>query len=281
MKTLAAVSIRQYEKALESLADYNRTVELGLHVVLRDKAHAPKPARFIPGNRLGAIIFGSDYGLCGRFNEDITRFATAKMNGFQVRHEDRLILSVGARADARLEEAGLMVEECFMVPGSAANITATVQQILLKLEEWQSQSEVKHVLLFYNQHVRRTTHQPHMLHLLPVDLERFQRLLEEPWPSRVIPTYTMESDPLFSSLIRQYFFVSLFRACAESLASEHASRLASMQGAEKNIKERMQELDTQFQQQRQDAITEELLDVISGFEVLTGSNAQRSDKTGM
>jgi F-type H+-transporting ATPase subunit gamma len=77
--------------------------------------------------------------------------------------------------------------------------------------------------------------------------------------------FTMEKGELFSTLIREYLFVSLFRSMAESLASENAARLASMQGAEKNIEERLDELYTAFHQQRQMAITEELLDIVSGF----------------
>jgi F-type H+-transporting ATPase subunit gamma len=73
---------------------------------------------------------------------------------------------------------------------------------------------------------------------------------------------------LFMSLIREYLFVSLYRAFAESLASENASRLASMQNAEKNIEERLQELNGQFHRQRQMTITEELLDIVAGFEAM-------------
>jgi F-type H+-transporting ATPase subunit gamma len=77
---------------------------------------------------------------------------------------------------------------------------------------------------------------------------------------------------LFSALIRQYLFVSLFRACAESLASENASRLAAMRGAERNIGERISELTNLFHQTRQMAITEELLDIAAGFEALSEAN---------
>jgi F-type H+-transporting ATPase subunit gamma len=80
----------------------------------------------------------------------------------------------------------------------------------------------------------------------------------------------MDWDQLFSSLIRQYLFFSLYRAFVESLASENASRLSSMQVAEKNIEERLKELNTQFHSQRQASITMELLDIVTGFEALTG-----------
>lgn len=73
---------------------------------------------------------------------------------------------------------------------------------------------------------------------------------------------------MLSELIRQHLFSVLHRAFAESLASENAARLAVMQAAEKNIDERLDHLTTRFHQQRQAGITEELLDVMSGFEAL-------------
>lgn len=82
--------------------------------------------------------------------------------------------------------------------------------------------------------------------------------------------FTMDRERLFWALIQQYLFVSLFRAIAESAASENASRLASMQGAEKNIREQLAELNSRYHQQRQMTITEELLDIVSGFEALKG-----------
>jgi F-type H+-transporting ATPase subunit gamma len=71
------------------------------------------------------------------------------------------------------------------------------------------------------------------------------------------------------ALIREYLFVSLFRACAESLASENASRLAAMQRADKNIDEMLEELNGTYYRLRQSGIDEELFEVISGFEALS------------
>jgi F-type H+-transporting ATPase subunit gamma len=73
-------------------------------------------------------------------------------------------------------------------------------------------------------------------------------------------------------------FVSLFTACAESLASENASRIAAMQAAEKNIEQRLDELRGAFNLMRQSAITEELLDVVTGFEALSNERENRTTK---
>ena len=85
--------------------------------------------------------------------------------------------------------------------------------------------------------------------------------------------FNMDWERIFRSMIREYLFVSVYRAFANSLASENASRLAAMQNAEKNIEERLEELHVQFHRQRQMTITEELLDIVAGFEVLKESRA--------
>jgi F-type H+-transporting ATPase subunit gamma len=84
--------------------------------------------------------------------------------------------------------------------------------------------------------------------------------------------FTMDEKLLFQSLIREYLFVSLYRAFAESLASENASRLASMQVAERNIEERLRVLTAESRQARQSSISSELLDIIASYEALRGKD---------
>jgi F-type H+-transporting ATPase subunit gamma len=93
-----------------------------------------------------------------------------------------------------------------------------------------------------------------------------ERPLAEP---EACPRSLVAAPRRLRALIREYLFVSLFRACAESLASENASRLAAMQRADKNIDELLEDLSRTFHRLRQSGIDEELFDVISGFEALS------------
>ena len=77
---------------------------------------------------------------------------------------------------------------------------------------------------------------------------------------------------MIKNLIRQYLFVSLFRAQTESLESEQASRLLSLQNAEKNIQDHLEELKADFRIKRQTAITSELLDIVAGFKAAAGTH---------
>ena len=269
MKALAAVSIRQYEKAVESLAEYNRTVEMGFEIILKQKPRGVSMTQPVLNGRLAAMVFGSDQGMVGQFNEVIARYAVNEMDRLRITKENRTLLAIGLRVFARLEEAGDPVEDHVSLPDSLAAITPVVQDMVLEIEVWRSQREIDQFVLFYNRPISGGSYRPQTLYLLPVDLGWLQDLEYKPWPCRTLPFFTMDWNKLFSSLIREYLFVSLYRAFAESLASENASRHASMHAAEKNIEDRLAELNAQFHQQRQSSIDEELFDLVAGFEAVT------------
>ncbi|MCK4842225.1 MAG: F0F1 ATP synthase subunit gamma [Methylococcales bacterium] len=270
MKVLAAVSIRQYERAQESLLHYNRTVELGLQVVLKQQAAITMAkVRKKVQPVVGAIIFGSDHGLCGRYNESIAEFAMLELEKINPNQDSRRILVVGARIEAFLHEMDQAVEECFFVPGTVDNITGTVQNILQKIDLWQLEG-IEQVMLFHHVRQQRSSYPPQARQLLPVDLSSFNHKRVKRWPSHSLPQFTLPVEELLSALIQELLFIRLFSACTESLAGEHASRLMSMQVAEKNIQQRLESLTATYRQQRQNQITEELLDVVSGFEALHG-----------
>jgi F-type H+-transporting ATPase subunit gamma len=269
MKSLAAVSIRQYERAAQSLEEYNRVVEMGLHIALRNRPDGVNVGEERPQERLGAVVFGSDQGMCGQFNERVAAYALERMDAMQIRNQDRSILSVGVRVTARLEDARQPLERAFSVPSSVSGITQDVQEVLLHIEDWRSQQNIDRIVLFFNRQTGGAAYEPQMSYLLPLDLVWLHRLEEDPWPSRSLPIFRMEWDEILAALIREHFFVSLYRAFAQSLASENAARLAAMQTAEGNIEEKLDEFNAHYQRQRQNVITSELLDIVSGFEALS------------
>lgn len=275
MKALAAANIRQCERAVESLAEYHRTIEAGLQVLLQQRprevaVEAP------PGRRWGFVVFGSDQGMCGSFNEQVATFALEQIQTYTERAEDRTVLVVGARVEGRLEDAGCAVSDRFRVPSTVSGITPAVNDVLLKVEELRFQKGLDQFLLVHHWPNASAGSTPGKLQLLPVDRDWLASLAERKWPSRSQPMFTMDWRRLLSALIRQHLFVALYRAFAESLASENASRLASMQAAEKNIQNHLSRLSVDYHQARQQAITEELLDIVSGFETLTQEENQKA-----
>jgi F-type H+-transporting ATPase subunit gamma len=268
MKAMAAVNIRQYEEAVESLAKYNDTVEMGLQIALRHRPEEIKIARRVFSGPLGAIVFGSDQGMVGQFNQDIAGHAFTVLRKGPLGERPCTLLAIGRRVAARLAQTDHQPDVSLPVPGSLAGITPMVQELLVRIEAWREGQDIEQILLFYNTPLQGAAYRATALQLLPVDLRWLRKLEKREWPSRGLPTYTLEWDALFAALIREYFFAALYRALAESLASENASRLSSMQAAEKNIEERLDELNAQYHDLRQSSITEELMDVVAGYEIL-------------
>lgn len=269
MKALAAASIRQYELSVASLAQYDRTLNLALQAVLQRSP--PNWSQFVvPAvRRTGWVVFGSDRGMCGQFNERIGQFAVDQLNTDAISADRVSILCVGDRAGAYLERAGWSVESRLVVPSSIAGVVPVVQAIVLSLEAWRTSQQVDRISIVHPHPLGSSTYQPTFQQIFPLDVDRLKTLRAKPWPGRSVPTFASDRDRLLSALIRQVFFVSLYRACTESLASENASRLMSMQVAEKNVAERLAQYESDFQQQRQSNITSELLDIVAGFEALT------------
>lgn len=263
MKSLSTASIRQYEQAVVALAGYATTVELGLQAVLRD-VPLPDPAPPVSAP-LGAIVFGSDHGLCGRFNESIVDHALAEVEAMAP--VSTRWLAVGARAADGLEQRGVALDACLETPGSAARITGTVQALLERVDDWREQG-VQRVLLFHQRRDGAELSRAITRPLLPVDLHRYSRAEAPPWPSRRLPDYRMAPAILLRRLVGQFLFVMLFRACAASLASEHASRRMAMQAAQRNLDERLEALTRELRRARQTQITAELLEVVGGFEAI-------------
>jgi len=265
MKALAAVSIRQYEDAVESLKDYTLTVEFGLRAILRRNRYAFRDASRQGGYASTALIlFGSDQGMCGRFNEDIiatTRELVARSAADGMKTS---VMTVGERVSPPFES---ILYRKISLPGQVDGITSRVQEMVTALDEWQRREQLRQIFLVYNTMESGGT-VPTTVQLLPLDRKWLDQLGESSWPNRTIPQFPVEQTELFSALVHQYLFISLYQATAHSLAGENAARLNAMQAAEKNIEELISSLTRDFHQQRQNAITGELLDIIAGFETL-------------
>ena len=269
MKALAASSVGQYETAVRSLVDYYRTVELGLAACVRhNHAGAFAGDWGNEGGTIGAVVFGSDQGLVGQFNDVLTDFAVRTLNALPV---DKQVWAVGERVHARLADAGLPLAGLFTVPSSVAAITPLVGEIQIEVEASRAKGKCSQVYLFHNRPGPGASYQPAGQRLLPLDKQWRSEVTKLPWPTKSLPEVLSGAESTLRALVREYLFVSLFKTCAESLASENTSRLVAMQRAEKNIDDLLETLTRNFNRLRQTSIDEELFDVISGFEALSGS----------
>lgn len=265
MKSISAARIQQFRRAVVSLEEYGGTLDLAFQVALRGRNRLPvvRPA---PDTPRVVILFGTDQGLAGDFNTRILGFAAAHV---PLRPETGVhVFAVGGRAADLLVAGGGSVSERFPVPGSVGGVSRVVQDLLMACETWRKERGVERFTLFHNDFRGGTSYVPVRTELLPLDPQWLGALRDRPWTGPSLPDYRPDWTTLFRLLVREHLFVRLFQACAGSLASEHASRLAAMEAAESRIEERLVALEIRFNDERQQTITQELLEVVRGFQVL-------------
>lgn len=266
MKAMASSNITQYEMAAHSLQEYYRTISLGLNACFKEENISlvvdnqnKKEAKSV------AVIFGSDQGLVGRFNDLISLYAQKIIEEIPGETE---IWAVGERTYFLLLDEGLFPTKYFSVPNSVAAITPLVNQILIESEKYRQSERDYSFHIFHNKPTIGSNYSQENQRLFPPDKKWENEITKMTWPSQNLPQVIGGVESTLRTLIREYLFVSLYKACAESLAAENASRLESMERAEKNIEEMLDELNMGYNRLRQSTIDEELFDVIAGFEAL-------------
>ena len=271
MKTISAVGIRQHELAEQAMSRYLETVELGLQVVLRAIEGTGAEARPSEGERTAVVLVGSEIGLCGAFNERLVTFALESLSATGVAPGERLVLTIGAHADAswRAEAEPPAAHE--EAPATVEALTRKVGAVLTRLDHWRQKEGVGQLVLFHQRPNNQGNATPVRASLLPLDPAWFSELRARVWSSRRLPVPAGPPEALFRQLIRQLLFARVFTAVIQSRTAEHAERLAAMQAADRSIAEKIDDLHVAHRLTRQDVITSELLDLISGYEAITGS----------
>lgn len=266
MKAMATSNITQYEMAVASLQDYYRTISLGIHASFKQEKISLVAANKNKKEAISvAVIFGSDQGLVGRFNDLISLYAQQIIKEIPGKTE---IWAIGERVYSLLLDDGLSPTKYFGVPNSVSAITPLVNQILIDSEEYRQGNQEYYFYIFHNMPTQGAKYRQENQQLFPPDKKWEEEIKQMQWPLQNLPQVIGGVESTLRTLIREYLFVSLYKASAESLAAENASRLEAMERAEKNIEEMLEELNLGYNRLRQSTIDEELFDVIAGFEAL-------------
>lgn len=285
MKALAAVRIRSFREAARAVAVYEDTLESGLQIALHERPAGAGLSLPDDEGPTGAVVLGSDLGLAGPFNARIVEFAAerfgasdrdappdAKVEGpasGRIR-----VLAVGGRVAPHLESAGFAPEEVVKVPGSVDGIGATAQDVVVTLAGWR-EAGVERIRVYHQHSPTGAEYRPREIQLLPLDPEWLVELERRPWASRTLPMLRDRWEDLFTHLVRERLFIAVYRALADSLASEQASRLLAMETAEARVEEHLDDFRSAFSRRRQQAVTEELLELTAGYRALDRSREAR------
>lgn len=265
MKTLAATNMRQYESARLSLTEYNQVVDLGLLALLKNyKIDFKSPNN--KKEKIGiSVLFGSDQGLVGQFNENLCSYFREQQQ--KVFKQERVFV-VGERMALSLSNLGLDYERQFQTPSGLHLLAPFLTQLLQELDISPTNAEELSLSIFYNKPELSSLYSPCKKIVFPFAQDWQTQYHNKKWSNHCLPEKMESDEVLFEKLLEEYLFGVFFSTILDSMVSENSSRFVAMQRAEKNIEEQLVELQQIHHRLRQNAIDTELFDVISGFEAL-------------
>jgi F-type H+-transporting ATPase subunit gamma len=252
MRGLAAMRIQEAEHNLPSARAYTEIVRGSLG---QATALLPDPSRMPTASArgtTGVVLFGAEHGLAGDFNgriiEGIGKAAAAAL------------FVVGTRGAAACRERGLRVAWSCPMATHVDAVTVTARHVSDELYRRFSRGELTGIAIVVARFAGGTRSNVTRRPVLPV-------AVSPPIAGSGSPPLTnLSPAALIERMLEEYLFAELAHAAMESFASENAARLATMQAARRNVEAKLDELTTAARSVRQDEITAELLDIVTGAE---------------
>ena len=272
MKMVASAKLHKAQGAIENMLPYERKLNKILTNFL--SADLPVESPYIKARevkRVAIVAFSSNTSLCGAFNANVIKMLLQTVGEFRTLGQDNiLIFPVGKKVDEAVKRLGFEPQETSPTLSDKPSYQEA-SELAHRLMEMYVSGEIDRVELIYHhfksmgvQILLRETY-------LPIDLtrgvdEEEKQKEEEVQGGDIANDYIIEpsAEELIANLIPTVLSQKLFTAAVDSNASEHAARTLAMQVATDNANELIQDLTKQYNKSRQQAITNELLDIVGG-----------------
>lgn len=272
MKMVASAKLHKAQGAIENMLPYERKLNKILTNFL--SADLPVESPYIKARevkRVAIVAFSSNTSLCGACNANVIKMLLQTVGEFRTLGQDNiLIFPVGKKVDEAVKRLGFEPQETSPTLSDKPSYQEA-SELAHRLMEMYVSGEIDRVELIYHhfksmgvQILLRETY-------LPIDLTRVvdeeeKQKEEEVQGGDIANDYIIEpsAEELIANLIPTVLSQKLFTAAVDSNASEHAARTLAMQVATDNANELIQDLTKQYNKSRQQAITNELLDIVGG-----------------
>ena len=272
MKMVASAKLHKAQGAIENMLPYQKKLNKILTNFL--SADLPIESPYVQERevkRVAIVVFSSNTSLCGAFNANVLKMMMQTIGEFRTLGQDNiLIFPVGKKVDEAAKRMGFKPQEV----SSTLSDKPTYQEaaeLAHRLMDLYVAGEVDRVEIIYHhfksmgvQILLRETYLP--INLTNVVSEEDRENEEEVQENEIANDYIIEpnAEELIASLIPTVLSQKIFTAAVDSNASEHAARTLAMQVATDNANELIQDLTKQYNKSRQQAITNELLDIVGG-----------------
>ena len=271
MQMVAAAKLRKAQEAAEQARPYAERMTAVLSNIAASAKDADDAPELLVGTgqreRHMLVVCTAERGLCGGFNSSIVKRATEHLRELRKEGKEVTILCVGKKGRAQLkrEYSDLMVEPIIFdnVKRISYDEAETVADRVLDAF---AEGEVDVVSLFYARFETVISQIPTKLQLIPAEIPE----AEEGEAGGTDSTYEYEPNEaqLLAELLPKNVKTQIFRALLENAASEQGARMSAMDNATRNAEDMVERLDKQYNRARQAAITNELIEIISGAEAL-------------
>lgn len=272
MKLVASAKLHKAELSIRNMLPYQSQLDKMLRNFLSGDVSVESPYTEVREvKRVAIVLFASNSSLCGAFNSNVIKAFTAMVDKYKsLGKENILVYVAGKKAEDAVVKAGLAKTGVYqsLVNKPVFAEAAALAQLLMKMFV---SKEIDRVELVYHHFKSSASQQLRRECFLPIDLTSLSGdgkadAQEEQKADGMVNNYIVEPSPkeLINALLPQTLCQRMFTAAMDSVASEHASRLIAMQAATDNAENLLQELTLQYNKGRQQAITNELLDIIGG-----------------
>ncbi|GAA6422873.1 F0F1 ATP synthase subunit gamma [Bacteroides fragilis] len=264
MKMVASAKLHKAQGAIENMLPYQRKLNKILTNFL--SADLPVESPFCverPVKRVAIVAFSSNSSLCGAFNANVLKMFLQTVGEYRELGQDNiLIYPVGKKIEEAVKKLGFFPQGSYqkLADKPSYDEAATLAKLLMELF---LEKNIDRVELIYHHFKSMGVQELLRERYLPIDLSAVQNDEER---GGVVNDYIIEPSAaqLIADLIPQVLSQKIFTAALDSNASEHAARTLAMQIAMDNANELIQELTKQYNKTRQQAITNELLDIVGG-----------------
>jgi F-type H+-transporting ATPase subunit gamma len=256
MRSLASMRVQEAQHSLPGIRRYAETMAAAIGAALLLVPEDASAARSAPGRR-ALIVCTGEHGFVGAFNQHILDSTAA------VRDPGDALFLLGSRGAALAQEQGRPAVWTHPMATRPASVPETILRLTTELYRAVADGEVTRAEVIFARHRQGSPLAIERRGLFPVDRTAFAQTR-----SGAPPLHNLPPDALLEKLIADYVFALLTEAAVESIASENAARFAAMESAHDNVSKKLIQLRQDARQARQDEITTELLDIVTGAQAL-------------
>jgi len=252
MKSIASMNVQRAHLLIDNLRGYEEEITLSIKTIL---SHFPEVRLSFEGEERVIVVYGSDQGLCGLFNERIGNFVKRRFQGDDGIH----LVLVGKKLGDVIQERVLRV---LGAPVSYESIYAHASELIELISEMYLGGNIGEVYLAYNEFRGIGSYAPRLRKVVPFEVKR-EEIYTFP------PITDMPPEEILSGLVVEYLYSNLYSAYLESFLSENGVRLMNMNNASRSIERTIGELEIEKNYFRQEEITSEIEEILTAYKELS------------